>query len=107
MRIAIPRRVKLRGRWWSVRLTSRKRKRAEMRGLRGLCDLEARVIWIDANADRLEREVTYVHEVLHALFPPGVVAGDVEERIVSELEGPLAAAIAEGAFMISPPDEVP
>lgn len=106
MRIAIPRRVKLRGRWWSVRLTS-KPKRAEMHGLRGLCDLDERAIWIDRSCGRPERELTYVHEVLHAIWPRGVVTHEAEEELISALERPLAEAIARGAFMISPPDEVP
>lgn len=78
-----------------------------MRGYRGLCDLDARIIWLDAKDERREREVTYVHEVLHAIWPRDVVNGEVEERLISGLEVALAAAIAQGAFMISPPDEVP
>lgn len=107
MKIAIPRRVKLRGRWWSVKTTSRRRKREEMRGLAGMCDLETRTIWLDAKGTRLERELTYVHEVLHAIWPRGEVTNEAEEKLILALERPLAEAIAEGAFMISPPDEVP
>jgi len=107
MRIAIPRRVKLRGRWWHVRLTSRRRKRGEMRGLRGLCDLDTRTLWLDAKCARAERELTYVHEALHAIFPNGIVSEKIEERIIAALESPLASAIAEGAFLVAPDDEVP
>src|SRR5512139_1853732 len=107
MRLAVPRRVKVGGRWWTVRLTSRRRKRGEMRGLAGLCDREAHAIWIDAKLSQDETSRTLVHELLHACLPDshGETA-EAEERLIAKLEAPLTDLILRGVF-VAVPDEVP
>lgn len=107
MRLAIPKKIKVAGRWWSVRRTSRRRKRGEMRGLAGLCDRETRTIWIDAKLTDAETSSTFVHELLHACLPDSHGAeAAAEERLVTSLEEPLTDLILRGVF-VSVPDEVP
>jgi hypothetical protein len=77
-----------------------------MRGLAGLCDANASTIWIDSKVEGRGRELTYVHEVLHALWPEGTVSAEVEERLILKLEGPMLSAIKRGAFVLAP-EEVP
>jgi Zn-dependent peptidase ImmA (M78 family) len=77
-----------------------------MRGVLGLCDDETRTITLDAREPRVQRELTLVHEVLHALFPSGIVDGETEERIVRGMEAPTRALLMSGA-LVAVPDEVP
>jgi hypothetical protein len=91
-RVAIPERATLRGRRWRVYIE----KTEDMRGLRGLADLDEKTIHIDPRVDRQEREVTYVHELLHAIWPPGVVDEETEEKLVRGLEYHLHRAVAQG-----------
>jgi hypothetical protein len=96
MRLAIPRRPRLRGRRWKVH------RRKIGGGLVGLCELETRRITIHPRQTRRTRELIYVHELLHAIFPAGVVSGEDEEAIILRLEEPLRRAVLDGALMPVP-----
>jgi hypothetical protein len=98
-RLAIPRRVRLRGRSWRVR-TSRTLWRDE-RAV-GLCRKEEREILISASLTRREREVTLCHEILHALWPEGVCSAEDEERIIARLEEPFRALLLSGQVRAVP-----
>ena len=77
-----------------------------MRGVLGLCDDESHVITLDAAQGRRSLELTLCHEVLHAMVPPGVVPGEVEERIVRGMEAPLRSLLLSGV-LVPVPEEAP
>jgi hypothetical protein len=75
------------------------------RRIRGLCDPDTCTIWIWTRQPRIERERTFVHEVLHAAAgepPPGEFEG--EERSVRRMENALHALLLSGA-LVSAPEE--
>ncbi len=103
-RLAIPRRIVVRGKAWSVRLTG-PRKRAEMRGLRGLCDPERRTIWIDSKVSAMDQGVTLIHEIIHAALDGRGIPIQWEEAAAYGLEEALHSLVLSGS-LVAVPEEV-
>lgn len=95
----LPRTLMLAGKRWRVRIV-RDLVNDDGEDVEGLCFKERRVIMIDADQTPVERASTLVHEVIHALFPEGVVGYRTEERIVAALEAPILAALPELARLV-------
>jgi hypothetical protein len=98
-RVAIPKRLKVRGRWW--RICRRKR---NVPGLLGEAREDTRVIWIAPHLTGRELDETLIHEVIHACLPCGLVPIETEEKIADALERPLADLLLSGA-LVSVPEE--
>lgn len=101
-RLVVPRRVVLGGKTWRVVRTRTLRRRE---GAVGLCEPDLRVIQVDARQTRLDRELTLVHELLHACLGDAPL-DEAEERIVSRLEAPLHALLVSGQLVAVPTEEV-
>lgn len=101
-RLTIPRRIVLGGRAWRVVRTRTLRRRE---GAVGLCDSDVLTIQIDSRQNRHERELTFVHELLHGLMGDAPLS-EAEERIVSRLEAPLHALLVSGQLVAVPVEEV-
>jgi Zn-dependent peptidase ImmA (M78 family) len=82
-KLRIPRRVVIGGKRWSVKYVP---DLAEKQGAVGLCERHRRTITLDASLTRGEQELTLVHELLHAVWPAGVVGDRTEERLIEKLE---------------------
>lgn len=96
-RLAIPRRPKLRGRRWRVSRTGRRLRRGEV----GECESSLRLISVHPDVSRRTAELTYAHEVLHAIWPRGIVDAETEERLILRLEAPLRQAVLDGVLSVS------
>lgn len=62
----------------------------------GLMNPDAKTIHVDPEQSRREVEATWVHELLHAIWPTGVVDEKTEEKIIRKLEYRLRDAVAHG-----------
>jgi hypothetical protein len=94
-RVVVPRRIKIRGRWWRVQRSTRLGK-----GVWGDANPETRVIRLSSHLKGRDLGLTLIHEVLHACLPDS--AGDVlriEEALVRRLERPLKAVMESGALI--------
>jgi hypothetical protein len=100
-RLAIPRRLVVGGRTWRIRQSRTLRRRE---GAVGLCNSDDLTIQIDPRQTRLDRERTFLHEVLHACL--GSRLDEAEERLVLRLEAPLHSLLISGQ-LVAVPDEVP
>jgi hypothetical protein len=60
-------------------------------GCVAFCNLADRRITIATTQSREEQEISFIHELLHSIWPPGVVGDKTEERLISKLEEPLRA----------------
>ncbi len=94
MRLRIPCRLRIRGRVWRVELVP-DRPRARGGECWGLCEHATRTISIWAGLSRREREITYAHELLHAMtgMLPGVDPA-IEEHVIRQLAVPMRALLA-------------
>jgi hypothetical protein len=108
-RLAIPRRIRLRGKVYRVRYTRKLGDKMGGGAWRGLCEPDTATIWIDPRQPREERERTFLHEVLHGLLPETYDPTDTtaEERIVTALEGPLHDLLLTRALAVVPAEEMP
>jgi hypothetical protein len=77
---------------WRVRLV---KGLVDRENLKGSCHPGTRTIELDAGLSRRELEVTFVHEILHALWPAGMVPRQ-EEPIVLRMEEKLYQLLASG-----------
>lgn len=55
----------------------------------GVCRYHSKEIIIDADQPREQQEITFVHEILHAIWPINLVSPKTEENLVEELDVPL------------------
>lgn len=53
-------------------------------------------IWINPDQDPKELDATWVHELLHAIWPRKIVDMETEEKLVRGLEYRLRDAVARG-----------
>jgi len=51
----------------------------------GLCDLRAKKILIDSDLRGNELNIILVHEILHSVWPDGIVSPKTEEKIVEKM----------------------
>lgn len=78
-----------------------------MRGFRGLTDPATRTIWIDRRVARRDRELTFCHELVHAMLDAvGGLHNDQEERVAYGIEGPLRGLVLAGVLTTTPDEEV-
>lgn len=61
--------------------------------LNGLCVFRTHQIFLDPDLPRNEFEVVFLHELLHAVFPIGVVGNRKEEELVEALSKGLHGVI--------------
>jgi hypothetical protein len=80
--IRIPKKLRIGGKVWHVKKSSTLEKKA---GLLGMCIPVDRYISIATTQSQAEREETFLHEILHSIFPGGIVKDATEERIVEAL----------------------
>lgn len=68
----------------------------------GYCDLDKREILLNPRQSRLEKERTYVHEVLHAAAGQahGDLEAEAEEHTILRIEDALRDALVGGAFVV-------
>jgi hypothetical protein len=94
-RLPIPRRLRIRGRVWRVEIVPEP---PTIRGVphAGTCDHRRRRIEVWRGLPRFEREVTFAHELGHALVGrPRPGQRSAEERVVERLAGPLREMLSQ------------
>lgn len=91
--LAIPRRLRISGREWRVILTQEAPTLKPGRPLSGYCDYDAHELVIYAGQPRLKQELTFVHEVLHAMLGR---QRRYDEGVIRRLEGPLREVLLSG-----------
>jgi hypothetical protein len=97
-RLVIPRAATLRGRKHRIHLhATTEMKRDRVVGQWDLDD-DTAVIRLDPDQPPSELDTTWCHEVLHAIWPKGVVDADTEEKLVKGLEYRLRDAVARGVL---------
>lgn len=96
----IPERLALAGRTWAVRWTRNLRHRRQE--LRGLAVPRTLTIRLDPAEHPTIREQTLIHEVLHVIWPEGVVSRKKEEALIEALEGPLHRFLEDNAAALWP-----
>lgn len=79
----IPGKVKIGKRSWTVKLVKGLNKKKH---ILGLCDSETYTILIDADQTPRSRQITFLHELLHAVFPNSKLCNATEEMIVEHLD---------------------
>lgn len=92
----IPRKLTIRGATWKVRLVSGFAKRT---GQWGLCNYSKQVITLDRGMSDHAMGVTFIHEVLHAIWPDGVVENEVEEKLINILDRRLFATLKKNKII--------
>jgi hypothetical protein len=80
--LRIPKKLRIDGKIWRVRKSSTLLKRE---GNLGMCVPSDRYISISTEQTRLESEETFLHEILHSVFPNNLVGDATEEKIVESL----------------------
>jgi hypothetical protein len=68
---------------------------ARRTGAVGLCDSDIRLIRIDAGISQKDKEITLLHEVLHAIFPYNLIGNEKEEKILTWIDTRLHAVIVK------------
>lgn len=61
----------------------------------GLCDFDAKTIWLSRRLSMKAKQETLLHELLHAVWPEGIVSHRVEEKIVHGIDEKLLKVILE------------
>lgn len=89
--LSIPRTLSIRGRRW--RVVTKARIAVDGADCWAATDAERRVIELAAGMDPDRAEAKFLHEALHAIWPPGVVSDEQEETLVGLLEEPLQDVI--------------
>lgn len=84
--LRIPKKLRIDGKIWRIQKSSTLLKRES---LLGMCIPVDRYISISTEQSRSEREETLLHEILHGIFPEGIVKDATEERIVEALANSL------------------
>lgn len=82
-RVVIPKKMRIGGRIWRIKRSKTLQKR---QGLLGVCVPDERYISIDCTQTVEQQHITFLHELLHAIFPQNIVGDKTEENIVSKLE---------------------
>lgn len=86
----IPRTLKIGGETWKIRLVTGFAKRT---GKFGYCNPNIHTITIERDMTDHMVGVTFIHELLHAVWPEGLVEAEVEEKLVEILDSRLFAAL--------------
>ncbi len=93
----IPKSFKLRKSIWKVSFDP---KQIDTSIYMGQCDTTKHKIFIDPELTRNELEETFVHELLHACFPPNICNDAVEEQIVSKMSKVLYQALIKNKRLL-------
>lgn len=88
----LPRSLSINGELWTVVL-----KPMAKRGLHGLCNYRKREIIIDVELPLLEREETFLHEVMHACWPERWPS--TEEKMIRRLSPRLLDALKSARWI--------
>lgn len=86
----IPKRLRIGSKVWKIVSDSTKFDSAR---LDGICVFRTRTIYLNNMIDRDEYEITYLHELLHALWPNNIITSKMEEKLVDKLSRDLHAVI--------------
>lgn len=79
---------------WTINLVRTiKTDDGDTRDLYGHCDYERRLIRLSEEQPIGQLLPTLLHEILHMVFPNGIVGAATEEKIVNGLEKPLLHAL--------------
>lgn len=90
----IPPKLKIGDENWEVFLT------LPMRGQPvGYCLKQDNVMLIDATADKHEMSITFLHEILHAIWPDNQVGASKEEFMVDYLSKELYAVLRKNKLL--------
>lgn len=80
----IPKSLKIKHHKWKIIFTDKKSK-LNTKKYNGMCVHADKEILIDPKLSRNDKEETFWHELLHAIFPDDVCSNKKEERIVFAL----------------------
>jgi hypothetical protein len=94
--VRIPRSLKIRKSMWRVILN---KNAFDSTMYNGLCVSRSHKIFVDPRLPRNDVEMIFIHELLHACFPFGIVGYHNEERIVKKLAETLYAAMRDGKLL--------
>lgn len=86
----IPKSIKIKRSIWKIKT---KNHNLDTNKYAGLCIRTSKTILLSPLLRRNELEATLVHEILHAIFPLGIVSTKIEEEIIRGLEKPLHQAL--------------
>jgi hypothetical protein len=92
-RIRIPNKLRIAGKIWRVRFRDDLQKTEKVVGQ---CLYAPRIIEIDSTLPRSEQEMTFVHELLHAIFPRTACSSRLEEKVVFAMEEKLYKLVLSG-----------
>jgi len=80
--VRIPKSFRFKRSRWVVKFGGKK---LDTTKYRGICYLDSKEIFIDPSITRNDQEETFVHELLHSIFPADVCSEKMEEKIVEKL----------------------
>lgn len=89
-KLHIPKKLKIKRSIWTIKTENHDLDTEEFMGM---CFLDNHLILLDGKLSRNALEDTYLHELLHAVFPKNVCSIRKEEEIVSKITKPLLAVV--------------
>jgi hypothetical protein len=103
----IPEKLYINGREWSVLWVAGTLKNEEGINCHGITDVNDRTISLEESPECDRLRETWIHELLHAVLPSGVIAScSLEERIVDGIAGPLSRAISDNGLTLPQSEQV-
>ncbi len=96
----IPKKFKLNNKTWEVSVKDKKKFKKDER-LMGVCYRNLHKIFINPSLTRNEIEETFVHELLHACWPPSLCSNKLEEKLVEKLAVTLYATLKKNKKLLS------
>lgn len=82
----IPKRLKIGKSTWIIKKSNHN---LNIKKYMGMCFYDTKVILLDGTLPRNELEDTYIHELLHAIFPRGICNNKKEEALIEAMSRPL------------------
>lgn len=98
----IPRSLYINKKRWQVTQSSEE---LDTQKYDGMCILDHYQILIDPDLSRNEKDRVFIHELLHAMWPPNICTGKVEEKLVTEISRTLAP-ILNNLLRTQHPDQI-
>ena len=86
----IPKKLKIGGEVWRLRVAKMLYKSPHVLGY---CDPDRKVIALKKDLDGAELLATFLHELIHAAWPEGVVSETTEEKILEAIDLKIAEAL--------------
>lgn len=72
----------------------------------GYTEANEKTISLEESEDNDRLRETWIHELLHAVFPPGILSYKKEEQIVSGMAGTLARALCDSKISLPPSEKI-